>query len=523
MQEAQRKVYGMKKMIIPGFSAFISVLVMACAPPVLRIEPAPAPPIKQKPLNAQTIGGKALSGLDIRSPGAVMKMIFFPENRQLFIEQCKNPEEKCKEQYLTLLDTDSNRCRWNYISNASLVSLRDKYMILTGYGTKLFEAQTGRYLEDVTASTILLGEDKAISFYQQRWKFRDIANKRTISKNLDNWRGYLWTLLQDNCLYVVGEGLQSFNFTDTTSWTLRTSTYSVGHGKALAMAALGAFATGITGAYCYQPYSPNTTHNISSRPLPIGKEVYFAARKRILCLDRKSGQIKWERELSHELGVMEWEALDDSLVVLIGKGYKYVDFVEKQAAPPCLIIFNRHKGDIVFDYQISDDEILLDHKRVRDTYYMLTQNKIESCNIRTGVVHTQKADKKAEHYLDIIDIGSDLYVRSETGVLQLDPTTLEQKSNLVLGLVPVSDDTIKFSQKPRYIYLRDAMRKHSWLGGDLYFTCSDSDIHIIDLPTMTKKDRFGSNFEYMTIQPNGTMVIQQGAFIRIIYLDALRY
>ena len=69
--------------------------------------------------------------------------------------------------------------------------------------------------------------------------------------------------------------------------------------------------------------------DMNSTPLVIGDDVYFAARDKVVCLDRLTGKLIWETNIDPELESMSLYEISDGEIALVGEGKKILSPINK--------------------------------------------------------------------------------------------------------------------------------------------------------------------------------------------------
>lgn len=239
--------------------------------------------------------------------------------------------------------------------------------------------------------------------------------------------GYLNTYRTPGAVYLLSKGLYRLNPESGVGWFFETSlshrAVAEAYAKDAAMACIGAFA-----GYNYYGHSQEKlTHNITSQPLEVDDKVYFAARKKLFCLEAKSGKVLWQTELPREAGSMQlYEAGPN--IALIGSGWVYEDFQIVESAAPSISLFRRESGEEVGRVELTDSKILLDFRWLDSYAFALSPDQLYRLGRDLTIESSRKPTVAEGEFLRfLLPTTEELFIRCDRGVLCLGQSDLEQR------------------------------------------------------------------------------------------------
>ncbi len=370
-----------------------------------------SPTVEQHPVRHESPDGEVLvAGLEVTLPGIVGAARYDPASGLLLARY--QPQggavSEGRSEYM-IYDTATGDVKWTAIGNPNLNIIIDGVAVLSYAGKdKVYDAATGAFLRDAPPNLKYVDPgDVILSLTAKEFSRVDLTTGETIwERKGGSWQGFLQTYREGDWCYVVTDELHGFRFEDGAGWDYPASTCHRATGKAFAKDV----ALGVLGALVGAPYVGSShaelTHNVCSQPLEVDGRVFFAARKKLVCLDGDSGESLWEADLGDELGSM-WIYDADENIGVVGLGYTYVDYVMKPSEPPTIILVTKDSGSIVGQVTIGETP---------------GAGRPETDRRRTRASHTTHADEEEwENVVSATYAGSHHYLLTEKQLYQMAP------------------------------------------------------------------------------------------------------
>ena len=395
----------------------------------------------------------ALSGTSYQFPGALGDIQYMPQWQMMtanFLSEERKPA-------YTVYDLKTDQPNWVNKGNYQLALLqRDVAMVSYQDKKVLLNAQNGLPIRWVD------GEDFVVIDDSVTLKLADQFSRVNIKTGQQHWSrqgekqyaGWMADELDGNWMYVVGDGLHGFDLTTGEGWYHQANTeYEATRGKrAIANGALFAFnvlSLSFGGVSEFGYLQPLRAHNVHAKPKIMGNDLFFADRTEIVRLDKQTGELIWAENLMEELGVSDLKILDNNRLLLVSKGYRYVNYALDKDKPAMLYSVNADKGRIINKIQLTKNEVIQDYA-VNDAYiYTVTKEKIYQYDHILGSEKTIELPTVYGAPLRVVAWSSSAYdellqtdkpdfplvIRTMQGVVALHPVTLEELWYQRLGTV----------------------------------------------------------------------------------------
>jgi outer membrane protein assembly factor BamB len=326
-----------------------------------------------------------------------------------------------------LYDFEKDAPRWHAESDMTFEVMRNDDLLLRGpAGPRLYEAATGQFLRKAEPGLYLLEGKTSLIIRSDTFAVVNINTGQRIWNSPGcEWKGERQVVRGDSVtLYVIAEGVHTLDIKNGRRWQYLTPTSWTNVGKELATtAAVACLSLGTV----VKNYNPDVTMHMNSLPLIDGDALFFAARDKMVRLDKRTGKEMWTTEIDPELEGMTLVNLSESEVLLVGMGVKIINNVRVMAAPPSLRVISKVTGKIRASHLMEDPAIVQDVRVVGQQIYLLTAAELIILNTdlkRLNVIAT-----KAEYgsYSDLLSTAGDtLVLRSTKGIVALDGTSLKE-------------------------------------------------------------------------------------------------
>lgn len=489
-------------LIIP---CYFLVLFTNCSP-TLELQSVEAlPTVKVTDIEEISENGEyQLYGKQYRFPNQITAVQYTPDWQQLAINYTL---PKRKNAY-ALYDAGKEQLNWSNRGDYGL-SLLQKDIVMASFQDKkiLLHSDNGLPIRWVNREEFAVIDDSVTLKLGERFSRIDLKTGNTYwtRRGESRFEGWMSDELDGDWMYVIADGLHGFNLHTGEGWYHQATTdydatrggKAVANGIMLGLNLLSIAAGGpIVDDFLY--WDPLRAHNIHAKPKIDGEQLYFADRKSIVCLEKKSGHLLWETKVKEELGVSDLKMLSKTDLLLLGKGYRYVDYAldkDKQAA---LYLLDSNNGALLAKKELPKGEIIINHA-INDAFiYILTEGHIyrfdkqleKGKRVQLPTVYgapLRVVTWSSVGYDDFLTTDTPdfpLVIRTMQGVVALHPVTLEELwykriGNLLNNQPPVlnSDEW----QLP--LLLQDADMRRSWVdeSNEVFWFAKNGEILGLDL------------------------------------------
>ena len=371
-----------KKFYCLLFPCFI-LLFCNCSPTLELQAVEVMPTVKVEQISeVSTDSSYTLSGKCYRFPNAITEVQYNPVWRQMAV----NYSLPRRKNAYSIYDVAKEQLNWSNQGDYTL-SMLQKDIAMASYQDKKLLMNTADGLPIRWANKeefVVIDDSVTLKLGAQFSR----VNLRT---GVTNWtrsgesrfEGWMSDELDGDWMYVIADGLHGFNLKTGKGWYHQATTdydatrggKAVANGILLGLNILSIAAGGpFVDDFLY--WDPMRAHNVHAKPKIDGDQLYFADRKSIIGLQKKSGELLWETKVKEELGVSDLKMLSKNDLLLFGKGYRYVDYAldkDKQAA---LYLLDTETGEILEKKELPKGEIITNHA-INDAFiYVLTEGSI---------------------------------------------------------------------------------------------------------------------------------------------------
>lgn len=421
----------------------------------------------------------SVTGLEFTFPSEVNQAEYDPHSQSLLVSFSP---KKGKNDYV-LCDLENRKARWMAKGNPEIGVFSNNDIILRkGTAGKIYDATDGSYIRERDDYLYVLGDGKALILSPKKFALIEMRSGDELwQRQGSDWKGFRWELNTGEWMYIVAEGLHAFRVESGDGWDFSTSTSHAAHGKEMARQAALTCLAALGGGYNTTRYHAELTHNVCSFPLPKEDWVFFAARKKVFCFNRETGEVIWETEIDEEIGAMDIYGISSDRIALVGNGWKFVDFVLKKAKPPSVRIFNAQTGELTGKFELEDSDPTMDFEETETGYLLLTPDKLYHLDQDLEPVGILGTTANYGVFLQILSKKESVIIRTSLGILAVSPASLEQQWFVSLGLLPVETPKAGADQWKAPIYIKNYVRDRSRYEQRIYWTPIRGGLAGIDL------------------------------------------
>jgi len=277
-------------------------------------------------------------------------------------------------------------------------------------------------------------------------------------------------------------------------------------------------------------------HNIFAKPKIEEKDLYFADRKAIYCLDKHTGKLFWEKIVEEELGVSTIDLLTLDEILVLGKGYRYVNYSLDKDRKAVLLKMDKGNGRILKEYTFPKGEYII-NLAINDAFiYVLTDEYVHQFDYNLTLLESFQIPSVYGSPMRVVTWSSSRYdddlltdipdfpfvVRTEYGVLALHPVTLQEFWYQRLGALARNMPPVEFNadwQIP--LLLQDHEQRRSWVdeATETFWFAKAGSIIGLDLinggATVAQFELDSDDFWYVG---NGELIQYGGNEVRLLQL-----
>ena len=462
----------------------LMILLFSNCSPTLELQSVEVLPTVQVEKINEVAENYVLTGKKYRLPSEVTALQYNPLWQQLGINYTL---PKRKNAY-AIYDVAKEQLNWSNKGDYSL-SMLQKDIVMASYQDKkiLLNTENGLPIRWVNQEEFAVVDDSVTLKLGNQFSRVDLRTGATqwTRRGENRFEGWMSDELDGDWMYVIADGLHGFNMMTGEGWYHQATTdydatrggKAVANGILIGLNILSIAAGGpVFDDFLY--FDPLRAHNIHAKPKIDGDRLYFADRKSIVGLQKKSGNLLWETKVKEELGVSDLKLLAKDRLLLFGKGYRYVDYAldkDKQAA---LYLLDAEDGTILEKKELPKGAIIINHA-VNDAFiYTLTDRSIYRFDKQLDRAKRRKLPAVYGAPLRVVtwsSVGYDdflttntpdfpLVIRTIQGILALHPVTLEELWFQRLGnLLQNKPQVLNADEWQLPILLQDADMRRSWV------------------------------------------------------------
>jgi len=533
----------MKKKIACLLFPLLILLFSNCSP-TLELQSVAVLPTVQGETVKEVAESYVLSGKKYRFPSEVTEVQYNPQWQQMTINYSL-PRRKTA---YAIYDVATEQLNWSNQGDYRLAMLQ-KDIVMASYQDKkiLLNTENGLPIRWVNQEEFAVIDDSVTLKLGDQFSRVDLRTGTTkwTRRGESRFEGWMSDELDGDWMYIIADGLHGFNMLTGEGWYHQATTNydatrggkAVANGILIGLNILSIAAGGpVFDDFLY--FDPLRAHNIHAKPKIDGNRLYFADRKSIVGLQKKSGRLLWETKVKEELGVSDLKLLSENRLLLLGKGYRYVDYAldkDKQAA---LYLLDTNDGDILEKKELPKGATIINHA-INDAFiYVLTDRSIYRFDKQLNRVQRRKLPAIYGEPLRVVtwsSIGYDdflttdtpdfpLVIRTMQGILALHPVTLEELWFKRLGnLIQDKPQVLHADEWQLPILLQDADMRRSWVDetNEVFWFAKSRKIIGLDLlnegATVGEFELPSDDFWYVG---DGELVQFGGRDVRILRLKA---
>lgn len=382
----------------------------------------------------------SFKGIEISFPGKVNKVDYDFRANALAVNHL-NEDESIS--ILSYYDLETRNIKWmgegypntdiNILKNdvVSLHSAGGQY----GYTRKaLLNGINGNFIRETEPGLFVVNDELSLTTYGRKIRRIDLQTGTELWRIRGRFsKGHTWEYYdrESGMFLLVTNGIYAFNPETGEGWSHKISTSHVEPLSAFIVAGVfalnvAAAAVGVADRVPNQPL--RRIHNICSRPVVIRDKVFFAARKKIYCFDKATGELLWKSKIDKEYGVLNIGQISSQEIVVYAAGYKYRDLNMIRGKGLSIYTFSIENGAIKNKIHLEDRDLFMDIDFRENSVFLMkpyTLYKFDS-----NLNYLSKYESK-EILIDIIprsltatdsSINPPITVRSSIGFIEIDPS-----------------------------------------------------------------------------------------------------
>jgi outer membrane protein assembly factor BamB len=407
-----------------------------------------------------------------------------------------NKDYSTKNCRIALVDVARKKAIWATASNGKIEHLVNGAAVIghmygPSYGrSQVLNTTSGTFVREAEYNIQVLDDNCVLSLSKDKYARIDLLSGKSLwEERAAPSRGFRKTFRNnDQILVVASDGLEALAIGTGGQWKLKTSTTSVNTGKHVAQKIARSAVASAFGV----DYDPNldqdgaeVTHNACSPPLIVDSVVYFAARKTLFCIDIRTGSPMWQVELPKEFGSMQIVVMGTDVAV-VGTGWKYVDFVVRKSVSPGIALYSRANGELRGVTELDKVPVVLDVSADDESVYLLLPGEIRRLSNKLSLTATYVMPADYGQLIRFVRASSGLFVRTVTGVIALEPRTLNKQwyqpgGQLVRAeLIGYRGDD-EYSDAARPLLQLDMETHHSYVTEETLWLAGQGGVRALDL------------------------------------------
>jgi hypothetical protein len=364
--------------------------------------------------------------------------------KAIFIKYSDINELEGKEIRFLLFDINENKILWTAKSNMSFSLMRNNDLLLRDpIGDKLYDAPSGHFIRKLEPNLVLWNDGSTLLLSRDTFALIDIyGGQRIWERPGHEWVGYRQQYLFGDWCYVIAEGLHALELKKGIKWEYLTSTSFTNVGKELAKQVALSCLFAMAGGYNTSTYNPDITMNMNSDPLVADNAVYFAARDKIVCLDKLTGKLIWENKIDPELESMTLYNISDKEIALVGNGIKIINFRWGKSDPPTVRIIRKEDGKMTGLFRMDHETTVQSFFATNENILLLTPNQLLIFNKDLKLLGITESKQKYGNFANILTITDTIVLRTSRGLLGVSRNSFSEAWFQYCELAPIgiSDD-----------------------------------------------------------------------------------
>jgi len=377
-----------------------------------------------------------------------------------------------EEHGFLLFNNEDNKTLWTAKTNMSYTLMRNNDLILKDpLGGKLYDAPSGLFVRDIEPYLVLADDRNTLMISPDTFALVDIHSGEKIWERPGHeWVGFRQHyIIEDRC-YVVAEGLHSLELNEGTTWEYLTPTSFTNVGKEIAKEVALSCLFALAGGYNTSTYKPDITMNMNSDPLVSDDKVYFAARDKLVCLDKLTGKLIWESNIDPELESMSLYEISDNEIALVGKGMKILNYVYQKSDPPSIRIIQKNDGKITGVFMMDNEAIVQGFTSTDENLFLLTADQLLVFDKELKLLGISESTQEYGNFSNILIASDTLVIRTSKGLLGFSKETFSEVWFQYCELPPV--DTKEEWIKP--LFEKNKINEQSLYQCGFYWTPNET-------------------------------------------------
>ncbi len=303
-------------------------------------------------------------------------------------------------------------------SNTMIYTVGNKSKCLdVNTGNELWEVKNNIYYVDPIDNIGIGYRFKNLTGYSNELEGIDLKNGTVIWKRELN-REYGWNdvfYVNDSTMIVVAAGLHAVNINNGSGWDYNTITGKKDYTETVVTNAVGVIAGILTGTGVIAT-GHNLVRDIVSNRLIDSSHIYFASKEHLAKVDKQTGKVIWESQLPSDLTSKSSIFMNDSLVLMVNKGFAFMGQRQLDFGKPFIAAFDNQTGKQKYLSIINEkkDPILGFHILNKE-YYLVFKNRIAKYSLETGNLIKEMSFPEEEHGELKNFIGNHVYLTNESG------------------------------------------------------------------------------------------------------------
>jgi|WetSurMetagenome_2_1015567.scaffolds.fasta_scaffold34162_2 hypothetical protein len=369
-------------------------------------------------------GNTAVVSEYVLKPPMNIQNVEYDNSANIFLIKYLNGEEN----FFTVCSLEDNKTLWNAKSDMKFTLLQNNNLILNDpISGKLYDAQTGQFVRDIEPYLYLNSEKGTLQLSPEKFAQLDIrTGKKYWESDGTEWVGYREDFLDEDYCYVIAEGLHAIKYDEGKKWEYLTSTSYRDVAKEVATQVALSCLFALAGSYSAPASNPDITMNMNSQPLVIENEIYFAARDKIVCLDKTSGKLIWESQIDPELESMRLYDISETEIALVGKGIKILNYALKESDPPTIRIINKTDGKMVGLFSMDKEDIVQSFFSTDENLLLLTPNQLMVFDMELKMLGISESRREYGNFIDILSAADTIVLRTAKGILGISKDDLSE-------------------------------------------------------------------------------------------------
>jgi outer membrane protein assembly factor BamB len=325
-------------------------------------------------------------------------------------------------------DLKSGRSLWSAKSSMTFAVRRASDLVLSDpTGSKLYDAETGIFIRVIEPYLFLLEDGRTLQLSREKFAMLDIrTGKKQWELPGHEWTGRREEYSHGDWFYVVADGLHALNLPNGTKWEYITPTSFKNVGKEVAKQAALACLAAFAGGYNTAQYNPDITMNMNSVPVVGDSTVFFAARDKVMSLNKETGRANWVTEVDPELESMLLLPISDGELALVGTGSRIVNSRLDKSDPPTIRIIRKRDGKVTGLYKMDRWTLAQGFGWTADRLFLLTPTELLVFQKDLKLIGIAGSKGEYGTFTHLLALGDTIVLRASKGLVGLSKESLAE-------------------------------------------------------------------------------------------------